>query len=134
MAYWLLKTEPSTYSYDDLVRDKKTRWDGVTNSLALKHIRAMKKGDQVFVYHTGDEKSIVGVAEVAGDPYPDPKAGDPKIVVIDLKPKQRLASPVPLAAIKAKEGFSDFALVRIGRLSVMPVSPEQWKTLLSMSH
>lgn len=134
MAYWLLKTEPSTYSYQNLVNDKKTVWDGVSNNLALKHIRAMAKGDLVFVYHTGSEKSIVGIAEVCSDPYPDPKAKDPKLAVVELKPKKALETPVPLAAVKAKREFADFALVRIGRLSVMPVTAAQWKLLLSMSH
>jgi len=133
MSYWLLKTEPSTYSYADLERDKKTTWDGVTNNLALKHIRSMKKGDLAFIYHTGDEKSIVGIAEIASDAYPDPKAKDEKIVVVDLKGKESLAFPVSLAAVKARKEFADFALVRIGRLSVMPASASQWKLLLAMS-
>ena len=133
MSNWLLKTEPSVYSYANLERDKKTTWDGVTNNLALKHIRSMKKSDLTFIYHTGDEKSVVGIAEIASNPYPDPKAGDPKIVVVDLKPREALAFPVPLAAIKARKEFADFALVRIGRLSVMPVTAAQWKLLLAMS-
>jgi len=133
MAYWLLKTEPSTYSYDDLERDGKTTWDGVSNPLALKHIRSMNKGDLAFIYHTGDEKSIVGIAGIVSAPYPDPKAKDPKIVVIDLRPKERLKNPVPLSAIKAKKEFADFALVRIGRLSVMPVTVSQWSSILAMS-
>ena len=133
MSYWLLKTEPSVYSYANLERDKKTTWDGVTNNLALKHIRSMKKGDLGFIYHTGDEKSIVGIAEIASNAYPDLKAKDEKIVVVDLKPKESLAFPVSLAAVKARKEFADFALVRIGRLSVMPVTPAQWKLLLAMS-
>lgn len=133
MSFWLLKTEPSVYSYANLERDKKTTWDGVTNNLALKHIRSMKKGDLAFIYHTGDEKSIVGIAEIVSDAYPDPKAKNEKIVVVDLKPKESLAFPVSLAAVKARQEFADFALVRIGRLSVMPVSPAQWKLLLGMS-
>ncbi|HET6273438.1 MAG TPA: EVE domain-containing protein [Bacteroidota bacterium] len=133
MAYWLLKSEPGVYAFADLVRDKKTTWDGVTNNLALKHIRAMAKGDLAFIYHSGDEKSIVGIAEIASEPYPDPKADNPKIVVVDLKAKDALARPVSLADIKAKKEFADFALVRISRLSVMPVSAAQWKSLLAMS-
>lgn len=133
MSFWLLKTEPSTYSYANLEQAKKACWDGVTNNLALKHIRSMARGDLTFIYHTGDEKSIVGIAEITSAPYPDPKVNDPKIVVVDLKPKERLKNPVSLAAIKARKEFADFALVRIGRLSVMPVSAAQWKTLLSMS-
>lgn len=134
MSYWLLKTEPSTYSYDDLVRDKKATWDGVANPVALKNIREMAKGDLAFIYHTGDEKSIVGIAEIASAPYPDPKADDSKLVVIDIKPKEKLKTPVSLASVKAKKEFVDFALVRIGRLSVMPVTTAQWKSLLGMSH
>ena len=133
MAYWLLKTEPGTYSYDDLERERKTVWNGVTNNLALKNIRSMAKGDLAFIYHTGDEKSIVGIAEIVSSPYPDPKAKDPRLVVVDLQPKEKLRKPVSLAEVKANKGFADFALVRIGRLSVMPVSPAQWKALLAMS-
>jgi len=133
MAYWLLKTEPGTYSYDDLERERKTVWNGVTNNLALKHIRSMAKGDLAFVYHTGDEKSIVGIAEIVSPAYPDPKAKEPRLVVVDLQPKEKLRKPVPLADVKAKKMFGDFALVRIGRLSVMPVSPAHWKALLAMS-
>ncbi len=133
MACWLLKTEPSTYSFADLQRDKKATWDGVSNSLALKHIRSMKKGDLAFIYHSGDEKSIVGIAEIVSNPYPDPKQHDEKLVVVDLKPKEALKKPVPLAAVKASEEFAAFELVRMSRLSVMPVSTAHWKTLLAMS-
>jgi predicted RNA-binding protein with PUA-like domain len=133
MSYWLLKTEPSVYSYANLERDKKATWDGVTNNLALKHIRSMKKGDLAFIYHTGDEKSIVGIAEVVSDPYPDKKAKDAKLVVVDLKPSEALAFPISLSAVKSRKEFADFALVRIGRLSVMPVTGSQWKLLLAMS-
>ena len=131
--YWLLKTEPSTYAYATLERDGRTVWDGVSNPLALKHLRSMKTGDLAFVYHTGDEKQIVGIAEITAAPYPDPKQGDPKLVVVDLKPKQKLAKPVPLSAVKARKEFADFELVRMGRLSVMPVSPQRWKKLLEMA-
>jgi predicted RNA-binding protein with PUA-like domain len=129
---WLLKTEPSTYSFDDLRRDKRTTWDGVSNPVALKNIRAMRKGDQAFVYHTGDEKAIVGVARIASDPFADPKLDDARRVVIDLEPVRALRKPVTLAAVKADRRFADFALVRISRLSVMPVSADQWKQLLDM--
>jgi predicted RNA-binding protein with PUA-like domain len=132
MNYWLLKTEPGEYSYDDLVRDQRTVWSGVRNAQALQHIRHMRKGDGAFVYHTGDEKQIVGTAEIASDPYPDPQQGDPKRVVVDLKPKSRLARPVPLATLKADSRFKDFALVRISRLSVMPVAKPLWGALMSM--
>jgi predicted RNA-binding protein with PUA-like domain len=129
---WLLKTEPSTYSFDDLVRDKRTTWDGVSNPVALSHLRAMRKGDQAFVYHTGAEKAIVGIARIAGDPRPDPKLDDPRLVVVELEPVRALRKPVSLAAVKADRRFADFALVRISRLSVMPVSPDFWKALLAM--
>jgi len=133
MAYWLLKTEPGTYSYDDLERERKTVWNGVSNNLALKNIRSMSKGDLAFIYHTGDEKSIVGIAEIVSSSYPDPKAKDPRLVVVDLQPKERLRKAVTLAEVKANRNFADFALVRIGRLSVMPVSAAHWKALLAMS-
>lgn len=133
MAYWLLKTEPSTYSYTDLERDKKTTWDGVSNNLALRHLRSMKKGDRAFIYHSGDEKSIVGIAEIDSDPYPDPKLNDPRLVVVDVKPLKKLKMPVPLASIKAQKAFASFELVRIPRLSVMPVSRDIWNMLLAMA-
>jgi predicted RNA-binding protein with PUA-like domain len=131
--YWLLKTEPSVYSFADLERDGRTVWDGVTNPLALKHLRAMKRGDLAFIYHTGDERQIVGIAEVTSDPFPDPKAKDPKLVVVELKPRERLARPVTLAEIKGRKEFADFPLVRMGRLSVVPVSAERWKLLREMA-
>ena len=134
MSFWLLKSDPETYSYDSLEGDKKTVWDGVSNPLALKHIRGMKKGDEAFVYHSGAEKSIIGIAEIVSDPYPDPKQKDQKLVVVDIRAKGRLTHPVTLAAIKGRKDFADFLLVRMSRLSVMPVTAEQWKTLLAMSH
>jgi predicted RNA-binding protein with PUA-like domain len=130
--HWLLKTEPSTYSYADLERDKKAVWDGVSNALALRHLRSMKKGDLAFIYHTGDEKQIVGIADVTSDAYPDPKEKDARLAVVDLKPRERLARPVTLAEVKALSEFRDFELVRMGRLSVMPVSESRWKKLLKM--
>ena len=133
MAYWLLKTEPGTYSWSDLTRDKKTTWDGVSNALALKHIRAMKKGDHVLVYHTGDERQAVGVAEVASNPYADPKAKDEKLAVVDLKPKKALARPVTLGEFKADPAFADWELLRITRLSVMPVPDALWKRIDELS-
>ncbi len=133
MAYWLLKTEPSTYSYDDLERDRRATWDGVSNPVALKHLRAAAAGDLAFIYHTGAEKAIVGIARVASAAYPDPKAKDPKLVVVDLEPQERLPKPVTLAAVKADPAFADWELVRIGRLSVMPVPPAMWKRLLAMA-
>ena len=133
MAYWLLKTEPSTYSFDDLVRDKKATWDGVTNATALIHIRTIKKGDAAIIYHTGDEKACVGVAQVTTDAYPDPKAGNPKIVVFDLKPGKKLAKPVTLAQIKADPAFAGWDFLRIGRLSVVPVPEAMWKRIEALS-
>ncbi len=130
MSCWILKTEPSTYGFQDLVRERTARWDGVTNPVALKHLRAMAKGDQVLIYHTGDEKACVGLAEVASAPYPDPK--DPKLTVVDLKAGKPLPAPVGLAAIKAEPAFAELALVRMGRLSVVPATAAQWQRLLSM--
>lgn len=129
MSYWLLKTEPSCYSFEDLERDKKTVWDGVTNALALKYLRQMKKGDQALIYHTGDVKAVVGIADVTSDAYVDPKLNDPKLAVVELKAKKRLAKTVSLAEIKADKAFADFILVKMGRLSVMPVDELQWKKL-----
>ena len=133
MAYWLLKSEPTVYSYQHLDRDKKTVWDGVTNSLALKYIRQVQKGDLALIYHTGDEKAAVGIAEVISAAYPDPKQNDPKLAVFDIKPKKRLARPVTLAEIKANEKLKDFDLVRLARLSVMPVKETYWNLLMKMA-
>ncbi len=131
--HWLLKTEPSTYSYQDLERERRTTWDGVSNPVALKNLRAMEKGDQVFIYHTGDEKAIVGIARVLKAAYPDPKRNDPKLVVVDLEPVRSIARAVTLAEVKGDKQFADFALTRIPRLSVMPVTPVQWKALLALA-
>jgi len=130
--YWIVKTEPSAYSFDDLVKEKRTVWDGVKNAVALKNIRAMKKGDAVMVYHTGKEKRIVGLAKVVSEPYPDPKAGDASLVVVDLEAGKRLKQPVTLAEVKADPDFRDLALVRQGRLSVVPVEERLWKKLMEM--
>jgi predicted RNA-binding protein with PUA-like domain len=130
---WLLKTEPSTYSFDQLEREGRTTWDGVRNPTALGHLRAIRTGDEILIYHTGAEKAVVGVAKALTGAYPDPTAGDPRLAVVDLAPVRRLHAPVPLARIKADAAFADFALVRISRLSVMPVSAPQWKRLLALS-
>ena len=130
--YWILKTEPSSYSFDQLEREKTAVWDGVKNNLALKYIRQMTPGDRVLIYHTGDEKAVVGMAEVVSVPYPDPKQKDPKLVVVDLKASGRLPQPVTLAAIKEDKAFADLALVRMGRLSVAPATEPQWKQLLHL--
>src|SRR5258708_37005320 len=121
MAFWLFKQEPSCYRLADLERDGRTTWDGISNATALKNLRAVKKGDKVLFYHTGDEKSVVGVMEVASDPRPDP--ANEKGVVLDGTFVKRLESPVPLAAIKADAAFKDWELVRISRLSVVPGPP-----------
>ena len=133
MAHWLVKTEPSTYSYEDLARQGRAVWDGVANVVALKHLRGMAPGDDVLVYHTGDVKAAVGLAKVVSAPYPDPKAKDAKLTVVDLEAVRPLARPVTLAEVKADPEFADFALVRQGRLSVMPVPPALWKRLLALS-
>jgi len=131
-ASWLLKTEPSTYSWSDLVRDGKTVWDGVTNAAALIQLRAMKTGDEALIYHSGDERAIVGIARITRGGHPDPKLDDPKRAVVNLKPVRALKAPVPLAAIKAEKKLADLALVRISRLSCMPVSPEHRAVLRKM--
>lgn len=129
--YWLLKTEPSTYAFADLVRDGRGTWDGVANPVALKNLRAMAVGDRCFIYHTGDEKRIVGTAVVTQAAYPDPKLADAKMVVVDLEPREAVKRPVTLAEIKADPRFADWELVRQSRLSVMPVSPDRWKAILA---
>lgn len=126
---WLLKTEAEEYSYDDLERDKQGRWDGVTNPVALRNLRAMKKGDPVLVYHTGDVKAVVGLAEVAREAYPDPKAKDARLVVVDVEPRGRLPRPVTLAEIRGMAEFAESPLVRQGRLSVVPITAAQWKAV-----
>lgn len=131
--HWLLKTEPSEYSFDDLLREKKTVWDGVTNPLALKHLRAIRKGDPLLIYHTGDVRAAVGLGKAVSDPYPDLARQDPRIVVVDVAPVRRLAQPVTLEAIKADRAFQTFELVRLPRLSVIPVSEALWKRILRMS-
>ena len=131
-ARWLVKTEPSAYAYTDLERDGGTRWDGIRNAQALIHLRAMKQGDQVLVYHTGGEKAVVGVAKVTRGAYPDPAGTDPKLVAVDLAPLRPLAVPVTLAAIRKERSLADLALVRHGRLSVMPVPAREWAILLRL--
>lgn len=131
MSYWLLKTEPSDYSYADLERDGRTVWDGVANNAALKHMRAIREGDEALIYHTGKERRAVGVARVVSDPYPDPQSDDERLVVFDIEPRRELATPAPLAEIKQDPDFAAFDLVRIPRLSVMPVPPKLWRKLTS---
>ena len=130
---FLFKEEPSNFSYDALVKDKATTWSGVKNPLAQKHLRSVKKGDRIFYYHTGDEKAIVGIAKALGDAYPDPADKTAKAHVVDVGPVKKLAKPVTLARIKADPAFKDFALVRISRLSVMPVSDAEWTRIERMA-
>src|SRR5437762_14366607 len=126
---WLLKTEPSSYGYDDLEREGRARWDGVKNPVALKNLRAMEEGDAALIYHTGEVKAVVGTALVARAAYPDPKLSDPRRVVVDLTPGGRLPRPVSLAEIRALPAFKDSPLLRQGRLSVVPLTKEQWNAL-----
>jgi predicted RNA-binding protein with PUA-like domain len=130
---WLFKEEPTHYSYDDLVRDGKTSWTGVKNSLAQKHLRAVKKGDQIFFYHTGDVKSVVGIVKAAGDAYPDPADKSGKLYAVDVTPLKKLKTPVTLASIKADKRFASFPLTRMPRLSVMPVSDDEWHAIVAMA-
>jgi predicted RNA-binding protein with PUA-like domain len=130
---WLFKTEPSAYSFQQLQKDKRTAWDGVKNNLALKHLGAIKKGDAIFIYHTGDEKAVIGRARAASAAYPDPGKKDPKLLVIDIEAEKPLARPVTLAEVKAAGKLKDFALVRLPRLSVMPVTDEQWTAIETMA-
>lgn len=133
MAHWLLKSEPTQYSFADLENEGRTRWDGVRNAVALKHMRAVKKGDEAFFYHTGSERAIVGIATIASDPYPDPKADDERIVVFDVAASKRLGRPVTLAQVKESGDFDDWELVRLPRLSVMPVPKSTWSAIVAMS-
>ncbi len=133
MNHWLVKQEPTTYNYDMLEKDKKTVWDGVHNNLALKHIRAMKKGDEAFFYHTGDEKQAVGIVEITSNPYPNPKEDDERFVVVDVKPVSRLKRPVTLDEIKKDTKFKNWELLKISRLSVMPVPKDLWDEIIKKS-
>jgi predicted RNA-binding protein with PUA-like domain len=130
---WLFKEEPTHYSFDELVKDRKTVWSGVKNPLAQKHLRSVRKGDGIFYYHTGNEKAVVGIAKALGDAYPDPADKTGKQVVVDVAPARKLARPVTLAEIKADPAFKTFPLVRISRLSVMPVTDAEWKRIEATS-
>ncbi|GMU63834.1 MAG: hypothetical protein AMXMBFR36_01080 [Acidobacteriota bacterium] len=132
MPCWLVKSDPETYAFDDLVRERRARWDGVANALALRHLATMRPGDEVLVYESGKVKAAVGRARVVSAPYPDPAVGDPKRLVIDLEAGPRLPRPVTLAAVRAEPAFAAFELVRQSRLSVMPVPDALWKRLLAM--
>ena len=131
MNHWLFKTDPDTYSWKDLIAVKREVWDGVSNNLALKHLRSVKKSDLIFIYHTGDEKAVIGIAEAVSEPYSSKK--DPKLVVVDLVPLEALFHPVSLSRIKANKKLSSWELVRLPRLSVMPVSEIQWNEVMALS-
>jgi predicted RNA-binding protein with PUA-like domain len=133
MAHWLLKTEPSAYSYADLERDKRTVWEGVSSAPALLHLRAVRAGDSVVVYHTGGEKAAVGLARVSRGAYPDPKLGDERRVVVDLVPMRAFASPEPLTAFRADAVLSGSELVRFTRLSVLPLTAAQHERVLELA-
>ena len=130
---WLFKEEPTNYSFDELVKDGKTVWSGVKNPLAQKHLRSVKRGDRIFYYHTGDEKAVVGIARAAGDAYPDANDRSGKSFVVDVVPDRKLARPVTLAEIKADASFASFPLVRMSRLSVMPVTDAEWERIEKLS-
>ena len=133
MAHWLLKSEPSAYSWAQLVKDKRTAWTGVRNATAAINLRAMKVGDRGFFYHSNEGKEIVGIVEIVKTAYPDPTDKAGKAVAVDIKPVEPVRQPVTLAAIKADGRFKELALVRMSRLSVSPVSDEHWKLLMKMS-
>jgi predicted RNA-binding protein with PUA-like domain len=133
LSYWILKTDSEVYPFADLERDRRTTWDGVSNPVALKHIRSMQPGDQLLIYHSGATKEIVGLAKVVGQPSADSKDKSGKLTVVDIEVDRRLPRPVSLAEIKAEPAFADLGLVRTPRLSVMPASPLQWKKLLAMA-
>jgi predicted RNA-binding protein with PUA-like domain len=133
MGQWLVKEEPENYSYDQLHRDRKTVWAGVKNPLAQKHLRSIRRGDRIFYYHTGKEKAVVAIAKAASDAYPDPGDADEKLFVVDVVPDKKLARPVTLAEIKAEKAFASFALVRMSRLSVMPVTDDEWSRIEALS-
>lgn len=130
---WLFKTEPTAYSFQQLEKDKKTVWDGVKNNLALKNLKGIKKGDQIFIYHTGDEKAAVGIARALSGAYPDPNKKDPKLLVVDIEPVKALPHPVTLAEVKANAKLAKFDLVRLPRLSIMQVSDEHWNLIEDMA-
>lgn len=132
-GFYLLKTEPTSYSWDDLERDGSTVWDGVKNYTAQKHIRDVRAGDLAFLYHTGKERRIVAIVRVTSDAYPDPRQETPDLHVFDVEPLERLERPVPLAEIKDDPLFQDWDLVRLPRLSVMPVDPKLWDAIVERS-
>jgi len=133
MAHWLFKSEPFKYSWDRLRTDKRTSWDGVRNHLAKKNLQTMKRGDTGFFYHSNEGLAIMGIVEVVREAYPDPTDDSGKFVMVDIAPVESLAHPVTLAAIKADSRLKDMALVRLGRLSVQPVTDSEWKLVLALA-
>jgi predicted RNA-binding protein with PUA-like domain len=133
MAHWLVKSEPSTYSWDQLVKDKQTSWDGVRNYAARIHLKAMKKGDETFFYHSNEGLEIVGIAKVVKEYYQDPTTGDTNWVSVGLKPIKKLKKPVTLAQMKADKRLSNMALIKIGRLSVSPVMENEFKVIMELA-
>ena len=133
MNYWLFKTDPDTYSWQDLIKKKGDVWNGVANPLALKHLRSVKPKDQIFIYHTGDEKAVIGIAEAVSESYPDPDENNSKLVVVDVKSIEALKTPVLLSVIKSNPKLKSWELVRMSRLSVMPVTKEQWNEVLRLA-
>ncbi|HEY0298040.1 MAG TPA: EVE domain-containing protein [Arachidicoccus sp.] len=134
MAHWLVKSEPFKYSWEKFVEDKQTFWDGVRNYQARNNLRAMKKGEEVFFYHSNEGMQVVGIAKVVKESYQDPTTDDEHWVAVDLKPVKKLKKPVTLAQMKAEKKLQNLALIRQGRLSVCPVSDEEWETILAMSN
>jgi predicted RNA-binding protein with PUA-like domain len=132
MNYWLVKTEPGTYSWDDLVRDKKTVWDGVRNFQARNHLKNMKKGDTVFIYHSGEEKAIVGLAKISKEAFADPK--DAGWIAVEIEAGKKLKSPVTLSQIKSTKKLTDMVLVRASRLSVQPVKESEFNSVLELGN
>ena len=133
MAYWLMKSEPFKYSWEQLLKDKKTFWDGVRNYAARNNLKAMKKGDLAFFYHSNEGVEIVGIAEIVKESYQDPTTNEAAWVAVDIKPFQTLKRPVSLAQIKADKRLANMALVRLGRLSVQPVTEKEWKIVLELA-
>ncbi len=133
MAHWLVKSEPFKYSWDQFVKDKQTFWDGVRNYAARNNLKAMKKGDELFFYHSNEGLEIVGIAKVVKEYYPDPTAEDDTWVVVDIKPVRKLKNPVTLQQIKADKRLADMALIRLGRLSVQPVTDKEWDIVLELA-
>jgi len=132
MAYWLMKSEPETYSWQRLLKEGRTGWDGVRNNQAAQNLRAMKQGDKAFFYHSGDDKEIVGVMEITREAYPDPGDADGRFVMVDVKPLQPMPTPVTLKQVKAEPSLAQMLLVRNSRLSVSPVDDKAWKTIARM--